>query len=106
MAESIDIVIVYALLDRQELVALRMPTGSTAGQAVRASGLLQKYPDIDLEHNKLGVFGKLVGIDAPLRAGDRVAIYRPLIADPKEIRRQRAAAGKAMKRGGDAARQD
>ncbi|MCC7182259.1 MAG: Protein RnfH [Rhodocyclaceae bacterium] len=106
MSESIDVVVVYALPDRQELVALRLPAGSTGGQAVRASGLLQKYPDIDLEHNKLGVFGKLVGIDAPLRTGDRIEIYRPLIADPKEIRRQRAAAGKAMKRGGDSARPD
>ncbi|GMV54274.1 MAG: hypothetical protein AMXMBFR6_00790 [Betaproteobacteria bacterium] len=106
MTESIDVVVAYALPDRQELVALRLPAGSTAGQAVRASGLLQKYPDIDLEHNKLGVFGKLVGIDAPLRTGDRIEIYRPLIADPKEIRRQRAAAGKAMKRGGDSARPD
>lgn len=106
MTGSIDVVVAYALPDRQELVALRLPAGSTAGQAVRASGLLQKYPDIDLEHNKLGVFGKLVGIDATLRAGDRIEIYRPLIADPKEIRRQRAAAGKAMKRGGDSARPD
>ncbi|MFM7123496.1 MAG: RnfH family protein [Fluviibacter sp.] len=90
----------YALADRQELITLDLPEGSTALQAVEASGLLQKYPEIEPGGlNKLGVFGKLVKADAVLRDRDRVEIYRPLIADPKEVRRQKAAEGKVMKRG-------
>lgn len=92
--------ICYALADRQELVALDLPEGSTVMQAVEASGLLQKYPEIEpVGLNKLGVFAKLVKADAVLRDRDRVEIYRPLIADPKEVRRQKAAEGKVMKRG-------
>ena len=90
----------YALADRQELVTLDLPEGSTALQAVDASGLLQKYPEIEPGGlNKLGVFAKLVKADAVLRDRDRVEIYRLLIADPKEVRRQKAAEGKVMKRG-------
>ena len=90
----------YALADRQELVTLDLPEGSTALQAVDASGLLQKYPEIEPGGlNKLGVFAKLVKADTVLRDRDRVEIYRPLIADPKEVRRQKAAEGKIMKRG-------
>ncbi len=90
----------YALADRQELVTLDLPEGSTALQAVEASGFLQKYPEIEPGGlNKLGVFAKLVKADAVLRDRDRVEIYRPLIADPKEVRRQKAAEGKVMKRG-------
>ena len=92
--------VIYAMPERQELVTLDMPEGSTAQQAVEASGLLQKYPDIELGgRNKLGVFAKLVKADAVLRDRDRVEIYRPLIADPKEVRRQKAAEGKVMRRG-------
>ena len=92
--------VIYALPERQELVTLDLPEGSTVQQAVQASGLLQKYPDIELGGcNKLGVFAKLVKPDAVLRDRDRVEIYRPLIADPKEVRRQKAAEGKVMKRG-------
>ena len=96
--------VIYALPERQELLTLDLPEGSTALQAVEASGLLQKYPDIEPGgRNKLGVFAKLVKNDAVLRDRDRVEIYRPLIADPKEVRKQRAAEGKVMKKGaGDA----
>jgi putative ubiquitin-RnfH superfamily antitoxin RatB of RatAB toxin-antitoxin module len=90
----------YALADRQELVAVNLPDGATVIQAIEASGLLQKYPEIDPGGaNKLGVFAKLAKADAVLRDRDRVEIYRPLIADPKEVRRQKAAEGKVMKRG-------
>lgn len=92
--------ITYALPDRQELVTIDLPAGSTVMQAVEASGLLQKYPEIDPGGvNKLGVFAKLAKADTVLRDRDRVEIYRPLIADPKEVRRQKAAEGKVMKRG-------
>ena len=92
--------VIYALPERQELVTLDLPEGSTVQQAVEASGLLQKYPVIEPGgRNKLGVFAKLVKADAVLRERDRVEIYRPLIADPKEVRRQKVAEGKVMKRG-------
>lgn len=92
--------VIYALPERQELVTLDLPEGSTALQAVEASGLLKKYPEIEPGgRNKLGVFAKLVKVDTVLRERDRVEIYRPLIADPKEVRRQKAAEGKVMKRG-------
>lgn len=92
--------VIYALPDRQELVSLDLPEGSTVMQAVEASGLLKKYQEIEPGgRNKLGVFGKLVKADTLLRDRDRVEIYRPLIADPKEVRRQKAAEGKVMKRG-------
>lgn len=100
MADSITIEIAYALPQKQELVRLDLPAGSTVQQAIDASGLRQKYPEIDLAKNKVGVFGKLTRLDAPLRDRDRVEIYRPLIADPKEVRKQRADEGKAMKKGG------
>lgn len=99
-SESLSIEIAFALSHRQELVHVQLPIGSTVQQAIEASGLLQKYAEIDLTKNKVGVFGKLTKLDAPLRDRDRVEIYRPLIADPKEVRKKRADEGKAMKKGG------
>jgi len=99
MAEMLNIEVCYALADKQELVRVRLPEGATLGQALEASGLLAKYPEIDLKKNKFGIYAKLSKVDASLRDHDRVEIYRPLIADPKEVRKQRAAEGKAMKKG-------
>ena len=99
MAEQIRVEVVYALPDKQEILALKLPTGSTVREAIDRSGILQKYPEIDPEKNKLGIFAKLTKPDAVLRDRDRVEIYRPLIADPKEVRKQRAAEGKVMKKG-------
>jgi putative ubiquitin-RnfH superfamily antitoxin RatB of RatAB toxin-antitoxin module len=78
---------------------LAATSGKHVRQAIDASGLLQKYPEIDLTKNKIGIFAKLTKPDAVLRDRDRVEIYRPLIADPKEVRKQRAADGKVMKKG-------
>ena len=100
MAETIQVEVVYARPERQEVANLSLPAGSTAGQAIEASGLLAKHPEIDLVTNKLGVYAKLAKVDTVLRDRDRVEIYRPLLADPKEVRKQRAAEGKAMKKGG------
>ena len=97
----IDIEIAYASPQRQILRQLSVAAGATAGQAVELSGMCEDFPEIDLTHNKLGIFGKLVKPETILRDHDRVEIYRPLIADPKEVRRQRAAEGKVMKRGGE-----
>lgn len=100
MSDKITIEIVYALAHEQTLLKQQLPAGVTVAEAINASGILQKHPDIDLAKNKLGIFGKLTKADAVLRDKDRVEIYRPLIADPKEVRRQRAEEGKAMKKGG------
>ncbi|MDP2822877.1 MAG: RnfH family protein [Sulfuritalea sp.] len=100
MAETIHVEVVYARPERQEVASLALPAGSTAGQAIEASGLLARYPEIDLAKHKLGIYAKLAKVDTALRDRDRVEIYRPLIADPKEVRKQRAAEGKAMKKGG------
>ena len=103
MAETISIEVCYALSSKQELVKLSLPEGASLQQAVEASGLLEKYPEIDLKKNKFGIWNKLSKADSVLRDKDRVEIYRPLIADPKEVRKQRAAEGKVMKKGaGDA----
>lgn len=95
--DLLHIEVVYALPERQEVVSLRLPPGSTARQAVAASGLLTRHPQIDLARNKLGIYAKLITPETPLRDRDRVEIYRPLLADPKEVRRQRAAVDKQRK---------
>lgn len=100
MTGKIVIEVAYALPQQQMLRQLSVPAGTTAGQAVALSKIGEGFPEIDLTHNKLGIFGKLVKTETVLRDRDRVEIYRPLIADPKEVRRQRAAQGKTMKRGG------
>ena len=100
VTESIRVEVVYATPGRQDRVKLVLAPGSTVAAAIDASGVLQKYPEIDPTKNKIGVFSKLAKIDTVLRDQDRVEIYRPLIADPKEVRRKRAAEGKAMKKGG------
>jgi len=99
MAETIHVEVVYARPERQEVASISLPAGSTVAQAIEASGLLGKHPDIDLAANKLGIYAKLAKPDTVLRDRDRVEIYRPLIADSKEMRKQRAAEGKATKKG-------
>lgn len=99
MAEVINVDVCYALHDKQALVHLKLPEGATLLQALEASGLLHKHPEIDLKKSKFGIFAKLSKPDSVLRDGDRVEIYRPLIADPKEVRKLRAAEGKVMKKG-------
>lgn len=100
MSDSISVEVVYALPHKQDLVHLKLPAGCTLQQALDASGLLQRHPEIDLAKNKLGIFAKLSKPDTVLHDLDRVEIYRPLIADPKEVRRKRAEEGKVMKKGG------
>ena len=80
----------YALPDDSFIAELSLAEGATLEQAVRESGVLQRYPAIDLGTQKLGIFGKVKPAETVLRDGDRVEIYRPLQADPKETRRRRA----------------
>ena len=75
--------VIYSLPAKSELVKLDVADGTTVLQAVEASGLLEKYPEIDVKKNKFGVYAKLAKADAVLRERDRVEIYRPLLADPK-----------------------
>ncbi len=96
----IPVEVAYAQPERQLIIPLEVPEGTTLRQAVELSGILKEFPEIDLAKNKVGIFGRLAKPDTPLRPGDRVEIYRPLIADPKAVRRQRAAQGKAMRKGG------
>lgn len=101
MSDSkIKIEVVYALPYEQVLLKLEVPEKTTLAEAVKQSGLLEKYPEIDLEKSKFGLYGKLSKADVVLREKDRVEIYRPLIADPKEVRKKRAEEGKVMKKGG------
>jgi putative ubiquitin-RnfH superfamily antitoxin RatB of RatAB toxin-antitoxin module len=89
MAE-ISVQVCYARPDRQLLRELKIAEGATLRAAVEQSGILAQFPDIDIEHCRVGVFGKLKTLDTVLRDHDRVELYRPLIADPKESRRKRA----------------
>lgn len=99
MSELISVEVVYPLPQKQEIFVVKLPLGATVREAIESSGVLAKYPEIDLAKSKLGVFAKLAKPDSVLRDRDRVEIYRPLIADPKEVRKQRAAEGKVMKKG-------
>ena len=92
--------VAYARPDRQIILPVELPEGATLEQAIIQSRLLEQFPDLDLKTTKIGVFGKLGKLSTVLRTGDRVELYRPLIADPKAVRQQRAAEGKRMRKGG------
>lgn len=98
--ETFQVEVVYGRSDIQVLIPVDVQEGATLRDAIEHSGVLERFPEIELEKSKVGVFGKLSKLDTVLRAKDRVEIYRPLIADPKAVRQQRAAEGKTMKRGG------
>ncbi|AJZ60253.1 rnfH Ubiquitin family protein [Paraburkholderia fungorum] len=84
-----SIEVCYALANEQTLIAVDLPEGATLQQALDASGILQRYPQIDLGTQKVGVFGKLKPLDTVLADQDRVEIYRPLLVDPKLSRQRR-----------------
>ena len=92
--------VAYALPESQAILSLEVEEGTTVREAIERSGITERFPEIDLDKNKVGIFGKLTKLDQTLRPKDRVEIYRPLIADPKEVRKQRAAEGKETKKGG------
>ncbi|MGF1546200.1 MAG: RnfH family protein [Thiotrichales bacterium] len=91
---TLHVEVVYALAREQALVAVEVPEGATIEEAIRRSGLLERYPEIELGRNKVGVFGHAQKLENTLRERDRVEIYRPIQCDPKEVRRQRAKSGK------------
>ena len=92
MAEPrrIRVEVAYAEPQRQFLRSLSVAEGASVHTAIHASGVLQAFPALDLASARVGVWSRVVALDAPLREGDRVEIYRPLQVDPKEVRRQRA----------------
>jgi putative ubiquitin-RnfH superfamily antitoxin RatB of RatAB toxin-antitoxin module len=93
--------VVYARPDTQLILEVDAPAEASIEEIIKVSGIMEKFPEIDLAENKVGIFGKLTKLNNnALRDGDRIEIYRKLIADPKEVRRKRAAEGKKMKKGG------
>ena len=106
MNAKTKIEIAYATPQKQIILEREVDAGSHARDAVKASGIDQHFPEIDLDSCDIGVFGKAVADDYEVIDGDRIEIYRPLIADPKEVRRQRAARGLKMKKGGGAINPD
>ncbi len=88
----LDVEVAYALADKQKIVRLQVPAGTTVRQAALQSGLDRDFPGLNLAESPLGIFGKAVGKpdEQVLEEGDRVEVYRPLLADPKEVRKQRA----------------
>ena len=104
MSGTIAVEVIYALPERVERVSLTLNEGATVAEAIAASRLQDRYPDIDPNgNNKIGIIAKLAKSDTVLRDQDRVEIYRPLIADPKAVRKKRADEGKVMKKGGGSA---
>jgi uncharacterized protein len=89
--------VAYALAKRQSLISIEVENGTTLEEAVLASGILDTFEEIDLSKDRVGIFSKFANLETVLREKDRVEIYRPLIADPKKVRKERAAAGKAMR---------
>ena len=90
MAELIDVEVVYATAQEQAVLALRVPAGTTVRQAIATAPLAARFPELDPERCRVGIFGRLCHADQVLEEGDRVEIYRPLAADPKQVRRERS----------------
>ncbi|MES9880629.1 MAG: RnfH family protein [Sedimenticola sp.] len=99
VSDQFDVEVAYARDDEQLILTVSGEKGMTVEQAVERSKVIDHFPEIDLAKAKMGIFGKAAKKDAELKPGDRVEIYRPLIADPKEARKKRAAEGKALKKG-------
>lgn len=94
----IDIEIVYSSTDSQIILSLKVENNTTIAQAIELSKIIERFPEINFEFNRVGIFGKLTKLATVLRNKDRVEIYRPLLNDPKEIRRRKAAQLKKLKK--------
>ena len=91
MPEEIMVEVAYAMPEEQVIISIKVPTKFNVKQAIEKSGIQKKFPSINLSKNKVGIFGKKTTLEQPLNDKDRIEIYRPLILDPKEMRRKRAA---------------
>ncbi|MES9869310.1 MAG: RnfH family protein [Sedimenticola sp.] len=99
-SSTFEVEVAYARPDEQVILTVKAQQGITAGEAITRSRITEQFPEIDPESVKIGIFGKAAKKDAELQPGDRVEIYRPLIADPKAARKKRAAEGKVLRKGG------
>ena len=106
MPNKLLVEVAYATPEKQIILECEVPVHTPAREVVRGSGIEQHFAEIDLDNCDLGVFGKAVSDDYEPSAGDRIEIYRPLLADPKEVRRQRAARGLKTGKGGGALNPD
>lgn len=106
VVKTINIEVAYAEPEKQLIMPVNVDAGTTVGGAIVQSGIMVKFPDLDIENSKVGIFGKVTPMTTVLQEGDRVEIYRPLIADPKEVRRKRAEEGKVTKKGGSSDSED
>jgi hypothetical protein len=95
--EVITVEVAYALPDEQQILSIEISPETTVEEAIKRSGILERYPQIDLTSDKVGIFGKICKLNATLHHKDRIEIYRGLIADPKESRRQKAEMEKKKK---------
>ncbi len=96
--EAIRVTVVYALPQRQWVQAVKLDGGASVRMAIERSGVLKAVPELRLETLEVGIFHRRCSLDAPVRDGDRVEIYRPLVLDPKDARRMRAARNKTQSR--------
>ena len=94
MPDEILVEVAYALPEEQVIISIEVPKKINIKQAIEKSGIQKKFPEIDLSKNKVGIFGKQTTLDHLLSDRDRIEIYRPLILDPKEMRRKRASKNK------------
>ena len=87
---KVPVEVAYATPERQLIVRIEVPRGSTVAEAIEQSAIREQFPGLVVAPDRVGIFSRKVALDHVLRSGDRVEIYRPLIADPKESRRKRA----------------
>jgi len=99
MPTMLHVEVIYALRNRQVLLAFEVEEETTVKEAIESSGILRRFPEVDLIRMPVGIFGRATRLDARLRDGDRIEIYRPLIADPKQARHARVKRGGTTRRG-------
>ncbi len=87
MVDELRVEVCYGKLDEQRVIALKIPAGTSVLQAIESSNILVQFPEIQLDKNPVGIFSRKVSLSQVLRDGDRIEIYRPLLIDPKELRR-------------------
>jgi len=98
MPTMLRVEVIYALRNRQVLLAFEVEEETTVKEAIESSGILRRFPEVDLIRMPVGIFGRATRLDERLRDGDRIEIYRPLIADPKQARHARAKRGGTTRR--------
>ncbi len=96
MTSKLQVEVVFATPEHQALISLSLPPGSSVEDAIRESRIPEQFPSLDLSALEVGIWGRVVARGQVLQAGDRIEIYRPLEMDPREARRQLAAAGQTM----------